>query len=132
MSCRSHSRWPADFSELSLTASRAARSYFEQLRAEAGARSAIWSHAPGMCVPDVEQLLRLAKRAERTSAPEDVVEQAVAALHLLRRVEGGVCATRDDAILALHRSGESLQRIRERTGLSRARIHQIIQAASQP
>lgn len=81
-----------------------------------------------MSVPEVEQLLRLVQGMNSTGVPGDVARQAVAALDLVRRVEDELCRRRDDAICVLSRSGESLQKIRERTGLSRARVHQIIQA----
>ncbi|MCW2613631.1 MAG: hypothetical protein JWN08_625 [Frankiales bacterium] len=84
-----------------------------------------------MSLSDVDRLRRLAEGINGASGPEEVVARAVAALTVLRRLEAGFCSDRDGAICALHRSGESLQRIRERTGLSRARIHQIVQAAGQ-
>lgn len=82
-----------------------------------------------MSVAEVEELLRLVQGLNSAVAPGDLAGKAVAALHLVRRVEGDLWSRRDDAIRALHRSGESLQQIHGRTGLSRARLHQIIQAA---
>lgn len=80
-----------------------------------------------MTLPDAEQLLRLVAQMSRTSLPGDLAREAVQALELVRRIEDDLCARRDEAICELHRAGESLQQIRERTGLSRARIHQIVQ-----
>lgn len=82
-----------------------------------------------MSVSDAERLLRLMKDVNSKSAPADVAGTAVAALELVRRIQEDLSACRDDAICALNRSGESLQEISQRTGLSRARIHQIIKAA---
>lgn len=82
-----------------------------------------------MTVAEVEELIRLVDAANSPAPPRDVAANAIAALHLLRRFEADMSSRRDDAICALHRSGESLQRLHERTGLSRARLHQIIQAA---
>lgn len=81
-----------------------------------------------MSVHDAEQLLRLVTDMSSKTAAGDLARDAVAALGLVRRIEDGLCMRRDDAICALHRSGESLQQIRERTGLSRARVHQIIRS----
>lgn len=82
-----------------------------------------------MSVPEIEHLLRLVQGLNSTAAPGDVAARAVAALDLVRRIEDDLCSRRNDAICALHRAGESLQTIHGRTGLSRARLHQIVQAA---
>jgi hypothetical protein len=82
-----------------------------------------------MAVPRVEQLVQLVRDVRAASAPGDVAARAIVALEALRQVEGEVCRARDAAICALHQSGQSLQQIREQTGLSRARLHQIIRAA---
>lgn len=83
-----------------------------------------------MAVADIEELHRLVRSLDSAVAPGDCAVRAVAALNLVRRIEDGLCARRNDAICALHRSGESLQQIHERTGLSRARLHQIVQSSA--
>lgn len=82
-----------------------------------------------MSVPEAERLLTLIKEVNGSLVPADVAGAAVAGLDLVRRIQEDLSARRDEAICALNRSGESLQTIRQRTGLSRARIHQIIQAS---
>lgn len=82
-----------------------------------------------MSLSEAEQLLGLIKDVRRSSVPADVAGAAVAGLDLVRRIQEDLSGRRDEAICALNRSGESLQAIRQRTGLSRARIHQIIQAS---
>lgn len=79
-----------------------------------------------MSTAQVEELLRLVDRLDSAAAPADVTSQAVAALELVRAVQEELCARRDEGIRSLYGSGESLQAIRARTGLSRARIHQIV------
>lgn len=82
-----------------------------------------------MSARDVEQLVGLVAEVEAASTPEQVLASTVVALERVRIVEDGLWRTRDAAICALYAAGESLQQIRDRTGLSRARLHQIIHAA---
>lgn len=85
-------------------------------------------HGERMSAAQVEELLRLVQLMDAAAGEAgDVASQAVAALDLVRAVEDGLSSRRDDAIRSLYDSGESLQAIRARTGLSRARIHQIVQ-----
>jgi hypothetical protein len=86
-------------------------------------------HDQVMSAPDVTRVVRLVQELRAAAAPGDVVVRSVVALELLREVEHEICRARDDAICALHHSGQSLQQIREQTGLSRARLHQIIRAS---
>jgi DNA-directed RNA polymerase sigma subunit (sigma70/sigma32) len=87
----------------------------------------MWSDDPRMPVSDVEELLRLVRDIDRAGSSGDV-GQVVAALNVVQRLERHLSSTRDEAIRALHRSGETLQRIGERSGLSRARVHQIVRS----
>jgi hypothetical protein len=82
-----------------------------------------------VCVRDVDELRQRVGRLSGASEPADLSVYAVDVLQLLDKIEKDVCAIRDDAIRSLHEAGESLQRIRERTGLSRTRLHQIIAAS---
>lgn len=83
-----------------------------------------------MTTHEAKRLAQLVKAVHAASSHEDVAGRSILALELLRRIEAELCRARDRAICALHQAGLSLQQIRDRTGLSRARIHQIIHAST--
>jgi len=80
-----------------------------------------------MTVAGTEQLAPLLADLDRLEEPAEIAAQAIRVLEVMRELERQVCAVRDEAVVGLHRSGLSLQGVADVTGLSRGRVHQIVQ-----
>jgi DNA-directed RNA polymerase sigma subunit (sigma70/sigma32) len=75
----------------------------------------------------VQRLKTVAAELDALEDPAAVAVRSIELLELVRELEQQVCDVRDDALVALHRQPCSLQEIAALTGLSRGRVHQIIQ-----
>jgi DNA-directed RNA polymerase sigma subunit (sigma70/sigma32) len=80
-----------------------------------------------MSLHTVQRLQALAAELHALKDPAAVAVRSIELLHVVRELEQQVCDVRDDALVALHQQPRSLQDIAALTGLSRGRVHQIIQ-----
>jgi DNA-directed RNA polymerase sigma subunit (sigma70/sigma32) len=80
-----------------------------------------------MPLPTVQRLQVLAVELAALEDPAAVAVRSIELLQVVRQLEQQVCDVRDDALVALPRQPRSLQDIAALTGLSRGRVHQIIQ-----
>lgn len=83
-----------------------------------------------MTLSALPRLLLLAAELEALEDPAGAAVHSIELLQLVRQLERQVCDVRDDALVALHREPRTLQEIAALTGLSRGRVHQILQQRS--
>lgn len=80
-----------------------------------------------MSLRRAEELPPLVRELNRARSPQRTAALARELIDILHPMCEAALARRDAAVLRLHDSGHSLEVIGQITGLTRARVHQIVQ-----